>query len=201
MFTGLVKALSRVVHLQEDDAGGRTLTISRPAEMAKIELGESIAVNGCCLTVAAFFEDALRFQAGPETLLKTNLGHLIVGDAVNLEQALRVGDRLGGHFVTGHVDGVGRITQKEQQGEWLMLEFACPTPFDDLMVNKGSIAVDGISLTIVETTPQKFRVMVIPHTRDHTTLGLKDVGASVNLELDLLAKHVQKLVANVTVTI
>ncbi|QEL19799.1 riboflavin synthase [Limnoglobus roseus] len=201
MFTGLVQSLARVVHLKEDGDGGRVLTISRPETMAKIDLGESIAVNGCCLTVAAFFEDALQFQAGPETLLKTNLGQLAVGDAVNLEQALRVGDRLGGHFVTGHIDGVGQVVRKEQQGEWLMIEFASPPTFDELMVNKGSIAVDGISLTIVETTPGRFRVMVIPHTRDHTTLGLKAVGASVNLELDLLAKHVQKLLANLNVTI
>lgn len=169
--------------------------------MTQVELGESVAVNGCCLTAAKLFADAFQFQAGPETLLKTNLGSLAIGDAVNLEQALRVGDRLGGHFVTGHVDGVGRVTQKEQQGEWLMIEFACPTGFNELMVDKGSVAVDGISLTVVETTAGRFRVMVIPHTRDHTTLGRKDVGASVNLELDLLAKHVRKLMANLTVTL
>lgn len=201
MFTGLVQSLGRVVQQQDDGDGGRTLTISRPEAMARIELGESIAVNGCCLTVAALFEDAFQFQAGPETLAKTNLGQLTVGESVNLEQALRVGDCLGGHFVTGHIDGVGQIARKEQQGEWLIIEFACPPQFNELMVNKGSIAVDGVSLTVVATEAKKFSVMIIPHTRDHTTLGLKGVGAAVNLELDLLAKHVQKLLANISITL
>lgn len=201
MFTGLVESLARVLQIEPDRDGGRTLTIARPASMARVALGESIAVNGCCLTATALYEDAFQFQAGPETLAKTNLGQLQVGESVNLEQALRVGDRLGGHFVTGHIDGVGQIAQKDQQGEWLMIEFACPPTFNDLMVNKGSVAVDGVSLTVVTAEKGKFTVMLIPHTRDHTTLGLKGVGASVNLELDLLAKHVQKLLANLSITL
>jgi riboflavin synthase len=199
MFTGLVQSLARVAAVTEDGHGGRTLTVADPSITPT--LGESIAVNGCCLTVTKHAGDRFEFQVGPETLLKTNLGRLAVGDGVNLEQALRVGDRLGGHFVTGHIDGVGTITKKEQQGEWLMVEFACPPAFDDLMVDKGSIAVDGISLTVVKTAAGRFHVMVIPHTRDHTTLGQKGVGATVNLELDLLAKHVQKLMANMNITI
>lgn len=199
MFTGLVQSLAHVTAVADDGSGGRTLTVA-DSSIAPT-LGESIAVNGCCLTVTKHAGDRFEFQVGPETLLKTNLGRLAIGDGVNLEQALRVGDRLGGHFVTGHIDGVGTIAKKEQQGEWLMIEFACPPNFDDLMVDKGSIAVDGISLTVVKTGPGKFHVMVIPHTRDHTTLGLKSVGATVNLELDLLAKHVQKLMANMNITI
>lgn len=201
MFTGLIQALAPVLQVEPDAGGGRTLTVARPAELDRVAVGDSIAVNGCCLTVTTLFADALQFKAGPETLAKTNLGLLQVGESVNLEQALRVGDRLGGHFVTGHVDGVGQVAKKEQQGEWLMIEFACPPAFNELMVNKGSVAVDGVSLTVVTAVPGTFRVMLIPHTRDHTTLGLKDIGAAVNLELDLLAKHVQKLIANLNVTI
>lgn len=201
MFTGLVQSLGRVVSVDADSGGGRTLIVAEPAMSPTLALGESVAVNGCCLTVTAREADTFTFQVGPETLAQTNLAQLTVGAPVNLEQALRVGDRLGGHFVTGHIDGTGTIAAKDQQGEWLMIEFACPEKFDDLIVDKGSIAVDGISLTVVKTVPGKFSVMLIPHTRDHTTLGPKGVGASVNLELDLLAKHVQKLVANMSITI
>ena len=201
MFTGLVQALGRVVGSTSDGSGGRTLAVASPSLVAKLVLGESVAVNGCCLTVTSRNSESFEFQVGPETLAKTNLGQLAVGDAVNLEQALRVGDRLGGHFVTGHIDGLGTIVKKEQQGEWLMIEFACPENFDELMVNKGSIAIDGISLTVVMSEPGRFSVMLIPHTRDHTALGPKGVGSTVNLELDLLAKHVQKLMANLNITI
>lgn len=201
MFTGLVQSLGRVTATEPDGNDGRTLTISEAALVASAAIGESIAVNGCCLTVIARSDADIQFQAGPETLAKTNLGQLVPGDVVNLEQALRVGDRLGGHFVTGHIDGVGQIVRKEQQGEWLMIEFACPESFNDLIVNKGSIAVDGVSLTVVSTEAGRFRVMLIPHTRDHTTLGIKEAGAPVNLELDLLAKHVQKLLSNMSITI
>jgi riboflavin synthase len=201
MFTGLVQSLGRVVTADADRCGGRTLIVAEPTLAPMLSLGESVAVNGCCLTVTAHSKESITFQVGPETLAKTNLGQLAAGDPVNLEQALRVGDRLGGHFVNGHIDGTGTITAKEQQGEWLMIQFACPEKFDDLIVDKGSIAVDGISLTVVKSVPGTFHVMLIPHTRDHTTLGPKGVGATVNLELDLLAKHIQKLVANLSITI
>lgn len=201
MFTGLVQSLGRVAAAVDDGDGGRALTIVEAALAPTLVLGESIAVNGCCLTVTAVEADRFTFQAGPETLAKTNLGQLAPGDPVNLERALRVGDRLGGHFVTGHIDGVGAIAKTEQHGEWLMIEFTCPPEYDELMVIKGSIAVDGVSLTLVSTEPGRFSVMLIPHTRDHTTLGSKDVGAPVNLELDLLSKHLRKLIANLNITI
>ncbi|MBX3400338.1 MAG: riboflavin synthase [Gemmataceae bacterium] len=201
MFTGLVQSLGRVAAAVDDGDGGRALTIVEATLAPTLVLGESVAVNGCCLTVTAKETDRFTFQAGPETLAKTNLGQIAPGDPVNLEQALRVGDRLGGHFVTGHIDGVGTIAKKETQGEWLMIEFTCPPEYDELMVIKGSIAVDGVSLTLVATEPGRFSVMLIPHTRDHTTLGSKDVGAPVNLELDLLSKHLRKLIANLNITI
>jgi riboflavin synthase len=201
MFTGLIQAIGRIAATADDGHGGRVLSIAEPVLAPVLVLGESVAVNGCCLTVTAIESERFSFQTGPETLAKTNLGKLSIGDSVNLEQALRLGDRLGGHFVTGHIDGVGTIARKEQQGEWLFLEFACPDSFNELIVDKGSIAVDGVSLTVVKTEPGKFSVMLIPHTRDHTTLGAKAAGDPVNLELDLLAKHVRKLIANLSITI
>ena len=155
-------------------------------------IGDSVAVNGACLTVVERRADTIAFQAGPETLLRTNLGDLKAGERVNLERALRVGDKLGGHFVQGHVDGLGRIAERLRQGDWELVWFACPADLTRQMVPKGSVAVDGISLTIVDVTADRFSVALIPHTLAQTTLGFKQSGASVNLETDLLAKYVWK---------
>lgn len=201
MFTGLVQALGTVAAVEADGHGGRVLSVSEPAFAPQLALGESVAVNGACLTVVGTDADSFRFQAGPETLVRTNLGSLAVGDRVNLERALRVGDHLGGHFVTGHIDAVGRIAERVKAGEWETVWFDCPPELDDVMVSKGSVAVDGVSLTLVDVQPGRFSVMLIPHTLAHTTLGFKPVGAAVNLETDLLAKHVQKLVKNLSITI
>lgn len=200
MFTGLVQTLG-TVKATEDGNGGRTLTITDAGIAPKLELGESVAVNGACLTVVSREGDAFAFQAGPETLAKTVLGQLVAGDRVNLERSLRVGDPIGGHFVTGHIDTTGQILEKHPDGEWLTVWFSYPAGFGELLVPKGSVAVDGVSLTVVDVQPEKFSVMLIPFTRDHTTLGLKPPGAAVNLEFDLLAKHVRKLVQNMTITI
>ncbi|MGL4551604.1 MAG: riboflavin synthase, partial [Gemmataceae bacterium] len=143
-----------------------------------------------CLTVVAIDGPAFAFEAGPETLRLTNLGELRAGDRVNLERALAFGDRLGGHLVQGHVDGRGVIDAKELQGEWVFMAFRCPAALAAQMVPKGSIAVDGVSLTLVTVEPERFSVMLIPHTLDHTTLGFKEPGAAVNLETDVLAKYV-----------
>jgi riboflavin synthase len=201
MFTGLVQALGTVRAADDDGHGGRTLRVAEPALVPKLEIGESVAVDGACLTVVARDGDAFAFQAGPETLAKTTLAQLVPGDRVNLERALRAGDPIGGHFVTGHVDCVGKVLEKIPAGDWLTVWFGYPPPFEELMVNKGSVAVDGVSLTLVDVQNGKFSVMLIPHTRDHTTLGLKAPGAAVNLEFDLLAKHVQKLLKNMSITI
>jgi riboflavin synthase len=150
-----------------------------------------VAVNGACLTILGL-DDGLAFQAGPETLAKTNLGELKPGDRVNLERSLRLGDRLGGHLVQGHVDGVGRVASRRREGEWELIWFSCPPALAEQMVPKGSVAVDGISLTLVDVTADGFSVALIPHTLAVTTLGFKPAGAFVNLETDLLAKYVWK---------
>ena len=201
MFTGLVQSMGTVTAIADDGVGGRRLTVREPAMAPKLVLGESIAVDGACLTVLSFDADSFVFQAGPETLAKTSLGERTVGDRVNLERALRVGDALGGHYVTGHVDAVGYLVERLVTGEWQTLWFSCPPEFDDLMVEKGSIAIDGVSLTLVNVEAGRFSVMLIPHTQTHTTLGPKAIGAAVNLETDLLAKHVQKLFKNLSVKI
>ncbi len=194
MFTGLVQALGTVDRVRDDGHGGRLLRVREPGVAPHLTHGESVAVNGACLTVVDRDGDGFDFQAGPETLAKTSLGGLAAGDRVNLERALRVGDALGGHFVTGHVDCVGRIVERVPNGDWQTVWFEFPAGFDDLLVEKGSVAVDGASLTVVDVRPGRLSVMLIPHTLANTTIGLKPVGAAVNLEFDLLAKHVRKLV-------
>jgi riboflavin synthase len=201
MFTGLVQRLATVKAVTPDSFGGLTLTLEEPALAPTLVLGESIAVNGCCLTVTRHDAASFDFQVGPETVAKTTLGTLQPGGRVNLERALRLGDTLGGHIVTGHVDGVGTIETITLNGDWATYWFACDKAFDDLMVHKGSIAVDGVSLTLVDVEKGRFSVMLIPHTLAHTTLGTKSVGDAVNLEADLLAKHVQKLFRNLTIVI
>ena len=158
-------------------------------------------MDGVCLTVVARAGETFEFEAGPETLAKTTLGGLVAGDRVNLERALRVGDAFGGHFVTGHIDCVGKVLEETVTGEWLTVRFGFPAEFNELLVGKGSVAVDGVSLTIVDEQSECFSVMLIPHTREHTTLGLKKPGAAVNLEFDLIAKHVQKLFKKLSITI
>ncbi len=193
MFTGLVEALGTVRRI--DTAGaGRQLVVTAPFA-AELALGESVAVNGACLTVVERDADGFRFEIGPETLVRTNLGEFKPGDRVNLERSLRLSDRLGGHLVQGHVDGLGSIAERHRDGEWEMVWFAAPAALTAQMVAKGSIAVDGISLTLVDVTANRFSVALIPHTLACTTLGFKPVGTTVNLETDLLAKYVQKMLS------
>lgn len=199
MFTGLVQALGTVRDVT-DGQGGRRLRIAESTVAPALAIGESVAVNGACLTVVSRDGDGFDFEVGPETLVKTTLGRLVAGDRVNLERALRVGDPLGGHFVTGHVDGVAPVLEEVVTGEWLTVWFGIPAGFEALLVSKGSVAVDGVSLTVVDAGTDRFSVMLIPHTRAHTTLGTKRPGAAVNLEFDLIAKHVQKLFQRIRVT-
>jgi riboflavin synthase len=196
MFTGLVEALATVERVEEDGAG-RNLFLREPTLVPQLTIGESVAINGVCLTVVERAAATCRFQAGPETLRRTNLGELVPGDRVNLERSLRVGDRLGGHIVQGHIDGVGHIAERQQQGEWETVWFTCPPELAQQMVSKGSVAVDGVSLTLVDVGPDRFSVALIPHTLANTTLGFKPVGAAVNLETDLFAKYVQQWAAQV----
>ncbi len=193
MFTGIIETLARVADVVEEPPGVR-LVIEAAEIAAEAKLGESIALNGCCLTVVSIAGGKISFQAGPETLKRTNLGALRTDDHVNLEQSLKVGDRLGGHFVTGHVDGLGSLASREDEGEWSTFWFTAPEELARQMVPKGSVAVDGVSLTLVEVTDDRFSVALIPHTLDVTTLGRLSAGDAVNLETDLLAKFVQKQV-------
>jgi riboflavin synthase len=191
MFTGLVEALGTVASMTVDGAGCQ-LTVALPRLEGSITIGESIAVNGACLTVVAHGRETCAFQVGPETLQRTNLGSLQVGDKVNLERSLRLGDRLGGHLVQGHVDGVGHVADRQKEGDWETVWFRCSHDLAAQMVSKGSVAVDGVSLTLVEVKPDAFSVALIPHTLAQTTLGFKGPGAAVNLETDMLAKYVWK---------
>jgi riboflavin synthase len=191
MFTGLIEALG-VVREVIPTGAGRDLLIESSAIAVELSLGESVAVNGCCLSVVSHDSQTCRFQAGPETLRRTNLGDLGQGDRVNLERSLRVGDRLGGHIVQGHIDGVGRVDRLLSDGDWVLFWFTCPPELAAQMVSKGSVAVDGVSLTLVDVEESRFSVALIPHTLAHTTLGFKKPGDPVNLETDLLAKYVHK---------
>lgn len=195
MFTGLVEFLGTVQQTSRVGAGCE-LTVAEPRLACELAIGESVAVNGACLTVVKRDHSSFQFQLGPETLTRTNLGELTLGDRVNLERALRMSDRLGGHFVQGHVDGMGRIAERLRQGEWELIWFACPPELSKQMVSKGSIAVDGVSLTVVDVEETRFSVALIPHTLAHTTLGTKQIGGTVNLETDLLAKYVQAAIGS-----
>ncbi|HEX7838409.1 MAG TPA: riboflavin synthase, partial [Kofleriaceae bacterium] len=177
--------------------GGGALALEvRPQRIALVELaaGESICHDGACLTVTEVGAGAYRVLAGPETLARTALGALGAGRRVNLERALKVGDRLGGHWVTGHIDGTGELAARRDLGANLVLVIRAAPAILRYVVEKGSIAVAGVSLTVNAASADSFSVAIIPHTRDHTTLGDLAVGERVNLEADILAKHVEKLV-------
>jgi riboflavin synthase len=194
VFTGLVAGLGTLEQVV-DEHPGRRLTINWPDLPGgdPFLLGESVAVSGCCLTVTARSGPQFQVEVGPETLARTNLGQKRPGDRVNLERALKVGDRLGGHFVQGHVDTTAVLKDRRREGEWEFLAFGIDPSWTALLVPKGSIAVDGVSLTAVVVWPDAFSVMLIPHTLAMTTLGGARPGDRVNIEIDMLAKHVQKL--------
>jgi riboflavin synthase len=195
MFSGIVETLGVVEEVVAENAGVR-FTLRWPGLGEPMAIGESVAVNGCCLTVVAAGGETFEVQAGPETLERTNLGERRPGDRVNFERSMRVNDRLGGHFVQGHVDCTAELAERRTEGDWEFLRFRLPDPsWMALMVEKGSIAVDGVSLTLVEVGPDWFSVMLIPHTLAVTTLGIRRLGDRVNIEADMLAKHVRKLLA------
>ncbi len=191
MFTGLVQSLATVQEITPEGPGVR-LTIAEPAIAVAATLGDSIAVNGCCLTVVANNQETVTFEAGPETLLRTTLGKLAVGDQVNLETSLCMGDTLGGHLVSGHIDGVGSVDQRQDDAEWSTFWIRVPAELTRQMASKGSVAIDGVSLTLVDVEAERFSVALIPHTLQVTTLGSRKAGDPVNLETDLLAKYVER---------
>lgn len=191
MFTGLVEDKGRVVERVEQSHGAK-FTIASNRVFSDAEIGASIAINGCCLTIVELESDQAVFEAGEETLSRTNLGGLNGGSPVNLERSLRAGDRLGGHFVTGHIDCVGQIESRTDDGDWSTIWFSVAEPYAHHLAPKGSIAVDGVSLTVVDVETNRFSVALIPHTLSETNLGEKKVGDSVNLETDVLAKYVEQ---------
>lgn len=194
MFTGLIEDLGTLLDLRRSSASA-SVSIATALPMAELRLGESIAVNGACLTVTAFANGRFAADVSPETLDKTTLGSLPRGVHVNLERALRLGDRLGGHLVTGHIDGMARLVERTRQGNAWRLAFQLEPTLARLLVSKGSVAVDGISLTVNEVTAEFFNVMIIPHTLAQTTLASLEVGDLVNIETDLIGKYVARLLA------
>ena len=191
MFTGLVESTGKITALEPQGPGIR-LVVDAGALAEDVQIGDSIANNGCCLTVIEVNGTSLAFEAGPETLAKTSLGNKRIGDFINLERSLQVGDRLGGHLVTGHVDAVGTLDQRLDEQQWATFWFQVPEALTRQMAPKGSITVEGVSLTLVEVESQRFSVALIPHTLDATTLGNLQPGDKVNLETDLLAKYVEQ---------
>lgn len=191
MFTGLVETMGTIIHRIDQPPGCR-LRISSGIVAEDVSLGDSICINGCCLTVININGDQLDFEAGEETLSRTNLGELKSGSKVNMERSLAVGDRLGGHYVTGHVDTLGTLVERREDPPWAHLRFRLSKTLASQVASKGSIAVDGISLTVVDVDHDTFSVALIPHTLSVTTLGERKIGDSVNLETDVLAKYVQR---------
>lgn len=192
MFTGIVLEMGTVVGKEMTPAGAR-LRISASNTLERLRLGESIAVNGVCLTVVDLQGDTFSVEAVPQTLKRTTLGRLEVGHRVNLEPPLRVGDALGGHWVMGHIDDVGQVIAVAPEGNSQRITIRPPQELMRYIVEKGSIAVDGVSLTVAETGPDAFSVVLIPHTRAVTTLGQLNPGDWVNLEVDVLGKYVERL--------
>jgi riboflavin synthase len=194
MFTGLVEALAEVIEVRPESPGVRLVISSAQIATGSeaVQLGDSIALNGCCLTVVAANGNRLEFQAGEETLSRTNLGKLKRGSFVNVERSLRLSDRLGGHFVTGHIDGLGKLASRKDSGDWSEFWFEAPAELLPQMASKGSITVDGVSLTLVAVESNRFSVALIPHTLSATTLGQLQPADTVNLETDVLAKYVQR---------
>jgi riboflavin synthase len=205
MFTGLVEGLGVVARLEAESTGIQiavtppmTMLAPEPDRFSPTRCGDSVAINGCCLTVISIDDRDWSFQAGRETLSKTNLGRLGVGDLVNLERSLPANGRLGGHFVQGHVDGLGTVDQLDREGEWVMMGFQVPSSIASLLVPKGSVTVDGVSLTIVSAESTRFTVALIPHTLSVTTLGHRSIGQTVNIETDILGKYVKQFLVSIS---
>jgi riboflavin synthase len=191
VFTGIIEELGVVKQIDRQKL--IRLMILAKSVLEDLKIGDSVTVNGVCLTVVSFNSSEMVVEISPETLGVSSLGSLKVGDGVNLERAMRLNDRLGGHLVTGHVDGVGRIRERRSEGDSSVLRVEAPTEVLKYCVKKGSIAMDGVSLTINDLTDKDIAVTVIPYTAKVTTLGLKGIGDTVNLEVDLIGKYVERL--------
>ncbi len=192
MFTGIIEDRGKVLRV-EYKGQERRITIEWPLDLTEVQLGDSININGVCLTIVEKREQEIKFDLSQETLQKTGLGDLKEGDPVNLERALRLTDRLGGHIVTGHIDGIGVIGEKRKERDFLRLMIRIPESVSRYVVQKGSIAIDGISLTVNEWKGNEIQMTLIPYTIEKTTLRDKKVGDRVNVEADILGKYVEKV--------
>jgi riboflavin synthase len=192
VFTGIVREVGVVVEVA-DAGGGRELAVRAPGTAGQVAVGDSVAIDGCCLTATAVDHDTISFHAVPETIGRTTLGSLEDLDSVNVEPALRAGDPLGGHYVQGHVDAVGHVQSVEAEGEGLRVFVEAPDEVLRYCVEKGSVTVDGVSLTVAELAEDAFAVALVPHTLEATTLSDLRPGQAVNLEVDVLAKYVERL--------
>lgn len=194
MFSGIVSTLSSI-HALALVNGCKQFTIARPKSFADLDLGESIAINGVCLTVTDFDQDNFWVQVVPETLRLTNLDQLVVGDLVNLERAITLNDRIGGHHVQGHIDGIGKIITMahDQCSEALLVKISIPNGLHRYLVNKGYVTLDGMSITVIDCTPDWFTVTFIGYTKAHTIVKTYQVGQRINIEVDILGKYVEKL--------
>lgn len=191
MFTGLVEEKAKVQGIDISGDNAR-IAIACPLVSQDAAIGDSISVNGCCLTVVEIAEQVLSFDAVPETLQRTNLGELKADSPVNLERALKPDTRLGGHYVTGHIDGLGTVREIEEHPEWRKIHVRVDRHLASQMASKGSVAIDGVSLTLVDVGDDSFSVVLIPHTLQVTTIGGRAVDDKVNIETDLLAKYVER---------
>ena len=192
MFTGLIEDVGKIAALRIENHAA-VLTVKTKLPLGEMSRGASIAVNGACLTVVQKTVKAFTVDVSPETLKRTSLRELAVGSAVNLERPMRLADRLGGHLVTGHVDGLAEILAMSTEGEFTIIRFAVPAVMTPLLVRKGAVAIDGISLTINDCRRGQFSVAIIPYTLQHTNLRARRVGDKVNVETDLIGKYVQSL--------
>ena len=195
MFTGIVRELGIVVSAGAGTGAGRPLSVRAGETAARTKVGDSVAVAGCCLTATEVDGDLISFHAVPETIARTTLGELRAGDRVNVEPAVVAGEPLGGHYVQGHVDGVGRVQSVEAEGEGLRVFVEAPGDVLRYCVEKGSVTVDGVSLTVAELADDAFAVALVPHTLEATTLSDLRPGLQVNLEADVLAKHLERTLA------
>jgi riboflavin synthase len=191
VFTGLIIEMGEIVSSQKR-SGGMMLSLKSSTLASTAQNGDSISVNGVCLTAVNKDNNILTFDLSKETITSTNLGMLKVGDKVNLEPSLSPTSKIGGHFVTGHVDGIGRICLKENIGDMMKIGIGAPQKIMKYFIEKGSVAVDGISLTIVDIFNDSFTAVIIPHTAKYTTIGLKALGDTVNIEADIIGKYVAK---------
>ncbi|MEM6639296.1 MAG: riboflavin synthase [Pseudomonadota bacterium] len=193
MFTGIVKGTARVHSIDLDDGDGRFTFVSDSLRFDDVALGDSIAVNGCCLTVVAFSSDRFSADVSRETLSATTLGQWQPDTVVNLEPALSAGEPLGGHLVSGHVDGVAEITERHADGESWRFRFGPPASLMPYLARKGSVTIDGVSLTVNDVGAHDVGVNIVPHTFEHTTFGHYAVGSRVNIEVDLVARYIERL--------